>query len=280
MNICVIIVTYNRINLLKECVQCVKDQTYPVSRVIVIDNHSDDGTFEYLEGLKEQDNRFIIRHTVENLGGAGGFALGIRLAKRLDSDWDLIIDDDAMLRSDYVEKLISYADEHKEELPVALSGTVVTDAGITLNHRRRIGNKLLFLESNVPEKEYEKDSFSYELATFCGIMVRHDILVEEQGPLKDFFIWYDDTEYCMRLRKHGEMANICDAVLDHKTSPESTDSNIFMKTCWKHYYGYRNRFVTVRRHMGFATWVCVLMQFVFFLTVSGVMCFTSRKRTF
>ena len=47
----VIIVTYNRLALLKECVSCVLAQTEPFSNVCIIDNHSSDGTAGWLKTL-------------------------------------------------------------------------------------------------------------------------------------------------------------------------------------------------------------------------------------
>jgi glycosyltransferase involved in cell wall biosynthesis len=44
--IAVLIVTYNRISLLHECVDAVMGQTHPASALYVVDNHSTDGTTE------------------------------------------------------------------------------------------------------------------------------------------------------------------------------------------------------------------------------------------
>ncbi len=69
MNNAVVIVTYNRVELLKECLACVCGQNHSFSRVIVVDNHSTDGTAEFLAAREDLD---VIREP-ENLGGAGGF---------------------------------------------------------------------------------------------------------------------------------------------------------------------------------------------------------------
>ena len=63
MNNAVVIVTYNRVELLKECLACVCGQTIPFSRVIVVDNHSTDGTAEFLAAREDLD---VIREP-ENL---------------------------------------------------------------------------------------------------------------------------------------------------------------------------------------------------------------------
>ena len=81
MKFAVTIVTYNRLELLKECIRQVLSQTVPFSYICIVDNHSTDGTGEYLDELvsetassKEQGAEFHILHLSENIGGAGGFA--------------------------------------------------------------------------------------------------------------------------------------------------------------------------------------------------------------
>lgn len=82
----VTIVTYNRLELLKECIQQVLSQTVPFSYICIVDNHSTDGTSEYLDQLAAGTEtvfpnagkpEFHILHLPENIGGAGGFAKGL-----------------------------------------------------------------------------------------------------------------------------------------------------------------------------------------------------------
>ena len=51
MKFAVTIVTYNRLELLKECIQQVLSQTVPFSYICIVDNHSTDGTSEHLDQL-------------------------------------------------------------------------------------------------------------------------------------------------------------------------------------------------------------------------------------
>ena len=109
--------------------------------------------------------------------------------------------DDAMIAEDYIQK----CDRVIRRYPnvVACSGTVYTDGKIQTIHRRVIANRTLYLEKNVPLSAYERKCFRYDLATFCGLMVRADILAKIGLPKSEYFIWYDDTEFSMRLRKYG-----------------------------------------------------------------------------
>lgn len=71
MDIIAVVVTYNRKQLLLECVDAILKQTYAVKNLLIIDNNSNDGTYEALE-----QNNFINNEVVKykkldkNIGGA------------------------------------------------------------------------------------------------------------------------------------------------------------------------------------------------------------------
>ena len=67
-----VVVTYNRLDLLKECVQAIEKQTYPVSNFFIIDNCSTDNTWNYLKSIRNE--KIIPIHLDKNLGGAGGYS--------------------------------------------------------------------------------------------------------------------------------------------------------------------------------------------------------------
>lgn len=211
---------------------CVLNQTLPFDRVVVVDNCSTDGSGEYLDNLSRQHDRVTVFHMEENLGGAGGFAFGFGKMTETDCDWFLIIDDDAMIEASYMEKL---ARAVRDADYLACSGTVKTDGVIDGLHRRRIKNPCLMLLEPVETEAYEQETFVYDISTFCGLCL-HTSLVRKAGlPRTDYFIWFDDTEYCLRFRPWTRILNVSDAVLNHKTAPPQSVS-----VCWKHYYGFRN----------------------------------------
>ena len=94
---------------------------------------------------------------------------------------------------------------------------------------------------------------------------------------KEYFIWYDDTEYCLRLRQYGGIYNVNAAVLNHKTALPMDEKNIFVKTNWKSYYGYRNRYDTAKTHFSWLTALIVRLQFVVLIGYSRLM--TLKKST-
>lgn len=107
-----VVVTYNRKELLRECLGGILSQTRPVDALIIVDNHSTDGTPESLKQLsfiheipyKLNDNaeisnvvrstqvpgRDISVHYVrtrKNIGGAGGFHEGMKRACGKGYNW-------------------------------------------------------------------------------------------------------------------------------------------------------------------------------------------------
>lgn len=272
----VVIVTYNRLELLKECVEQCLNQTVPFERIVIVNNCSTDGTKEYLEQYNENPE-FVISNQTENLGGAGGFRVGLALAQQEDLDWILIIDDDAMIASDYIrqcDKII-----RRRPNMVACSGTVYTEGKIQTSHRRVIVNQLLCLEKNVPLSAYEQKSFHYDLATFCGLMVRGDILRKIGLPKSEYFIWYDDTEYSMRLRQYGGIVNINAAHLNHKTVlPTGKQAGFFARMSWRTYYGHRNRLDAVKAHCKPVTTAVIIAEFFVFIACGYGMQLIPSKR--
>ena len=72
----VVIVTYNRLNLLIQCIAAVRDQTLAPHGIVIVDNASTDGTAEAIKGLAREDKRLTHLRLEENGGGAGGFGFG------------------------------------------------------------------------------------------------------------------------------------------------------------------------------------------------------------
>ncbi len=272
----VVIVTYNRLELLKECIACCLQQTLPFHKIIVVDNCSTDGTGQYLKQF-ESDERFIIETQDSNLGGAGGFCEGLKTVAHQDVDWTLIIDDDAMIEKDYIEQCDALIRRYPNI--AACSGTVLTDGVIQQNHRRMIASDLLHLEKNVPLAAYKHKNFRYDLATFCGLMISRKALHKIGFPKAEYFIWYDDTEYSMRLRKFGGIVNVNAAKLNHKTKlPEDDKRGFFARMNWRTYYGHRNRFDAVRSHCKRITELVIILEFAVFIACGYCMQLLPDKR--
>lgn len=244
----VVVVTYNRLELLKECLAQVESQTIPAKKVIVVNNASTDGTEQYLRDYKEKNVRYRIIACAENLGGAGGFEKGIELAVAERVDCILMIDDDAVLENDYMEKIMRARLEHPDFQ--AFAGTVLTAGRIDTFHRRNISRPGLRLK-NCPENCYTGLSggqpFACDIASFCGMVVDRALVRKAGLPCSEYFIWFDDTEYSMRINRYTRFLVIPDAKLNHKTVSDGS-RHPHRRYDWREYYGIRNRILCVKKH--------------------------------
>ena len=113
--VCAVVVTYNRKDLLVECLESLLQQTRPLDGIYIIDNASNDGTPGYLkekgfiqelppkESNEPWERKFILTYKLpiyyvrmhENTGGAGGFYEGVKRAYEKGYDWLWLMDDDA-----------------------------------------------------------------------------------------------------------------------------------------------------------------------------------------
>lgn len=233
----IVIVTYNRINLLKECVEHCIRQTYRPSRIIIIDNCSTDGTKEYLADLNRDQENINVIHLEQNTGGAGGFYRGLVEATKTDIDWVMLIDDDAILDYNCMENMNPLNRKEKGE---AYACVVKMQGQIDTGHRRNLNgpNSL---------EDYKNNEFTCRYATFCGLMVKTSLVSKIGFPEKDYFIWFDDTEYCMRINEYCRIIVCTKAILNHKVVPDPTLQG-HKRASWKTYYGTRNSIHALKKH--------------------------------
>ena len=97
----IVVVTYNRLTLLKEVIESLRGQTYRDFQIVVINNGSTDDTESW---LKEQ--RDVKAITQANLGGAGGFYTGMKYVAEQGYEYCWIMDDDVICSPIALEELL------------------------------------------------------------------------------------------------------------------------------------------------------------------------------
>lgn len=238
--VAVVLVTHNRPALLAEALQALREQTLVPSVVIVVDNASDMETRALLSKTPGVD---VLRSDL-NLGGAGGFALGMHCALDMGAHWMWLMDDDAIADHRALEKLKSRLDV-APGCTAVLCCTVVESGEVARVHRRYF-DPLLGTERLVPSRAYGAKACRVDTASFVGFLVSA-VAVRSVGlPNPAFFLSYDDTEYSLRLGLAGfGIWLVPESVIVHKRSPASRLRCTEFGP--KHYFNVRNRIV-VKRH--------------------------------
>ncbi|NHU42501.1 MULTISPECIES: glycosyltransferase family 2 protein [Rhodococcus] len=105
-----VVVTHKRRALLAESLKVLGSQTRPLDHLVVVDNAAEDDVCELVESSGIPVSYLGSQH---NLGGAGGFALGILYALSLGADWVWLADDDGRPEGPKVlETLLDCAQRH------------------------------------------------------------------------------------------------------------------------------------------------------------------------
>ncbi|ANK62553.1 hypothetical protein AYR56_09910 [Loigolactobacillus backii] len=248
MNFVSIVVTHNRKELLVEAVNSLINQTVKPGKIIIIDNNSTDGTQDHLSDENILQNPLVKYYFVkDNLGGAGGFYFGMKKAIETEKfDWITLSDDDAIYSNDYFEH-ISDAIKSAPNIKAFCGSIYLEDGRIQYTHRRRIASTKRIKEVTIPVKEYSHN-FYVDVFTFVGCVISRELISKIGLPDKDYFIWYDDVEYSLRIREYTKILNVSKAKIVHKTKVISNDFAAQYKPDWREYYGVRNRLLTIKRH--------------------------------
>ena len=240
-NIAAVIVTYNRKELLLECVNAILTQERCIPNIIVIDNDSSDGTGEMLQTFVN-NGTVIYFNTGSNLGGAGGFQYGIRKAVELGYDYLWIMDDDCIPSSKALIALINVAKE-KKKYGFLSSKVLWKDGSICeMNAQRET------LTRDVTDFT-EGQTRSVVMASFVSLFVPSSVVRELGLPIKEFFLWTDDWEWTRRISRVYPCYLATDSVVTHK-SKVNIGADISSETVDRldrFNYLYRNDVVLYRR---------------------------------
>jgi GT2 family glycosyltransferase len=222
--IAAVVVTWNRRKLLGESLDAVAAQTRPADRLIVVDNASDDDTAAFLaERFATADDVDVVR-TQRNIGGAGGFALGLERALDGDCSAVWLMDDDTVPTPTALERLLDARRRYAGDNPALIASKVVWTDGRDhpMNTPRR--------KPGVTRHEiYAADAVGcrpIRSASFVSALVDAQTVRERGLPVADYFLWNDDFEFTTRLAR-GRPALYCPAsVVIHKTATYgSTDAD-------------------------------------------------------
>lgn len=249
MDIIAVVVTYNRLALLKECLSAVQGQTLPLKKIIVVDNHSTDGTTDYLATLKENPLLRVVT-LPENIGGAGGFSRGIKEAVLEGAAWVWCMDDDTVPEKDAIEKLAKAL-----SLPYPV-GFVCSKVLWTDGTPHKMNTPSLYIsKGDLFNSCSTKDipAFPVRHASFVSIMVSAEAVRKVGLPIAAFFIWGDDMEFTQRISAAGYRGFYIDnSVVWHKTASNTLPhpDTVAAKEAWKFYYQARNISFMKRQHKG------------------------------
>lgn len=234
--VCAIVLNYQNADETIACVNAVQELGYPRVRILVLDNCSSDGSQERIEQALPGVE---VLQTGRNLGYGHGNNLGIRNALAAGADFVWLLTPDVRVQPRSLDALVDAMIQNTE---LGICGPVI-HAGKECIVSSRLHPRLGWFASHTVRGEAELSGLPAVLPTDyvdgCAIMIRGE-LVEDIGLLReDFFLYYEETEYCARATLNGWRVSLVSQSHVH-TRPISEERNE------REYYMVRNSVLLAR----------------------------------
>lgn len=246
------VVTYNRLPLLRQCLAALTSQTALGLTIFLIDNASTDGTAEAVAAMTLPN--LVYRNTSKNLGGAGGFAYGVREAALAGYDALWLMDDDTLPTPTALAEFLQ-ADRDLHGRYGWLSGRALAPDGT---------DQPMNLQRVTPYKDlpnFDGARIPAVMASFVSLFLRTETVRRYGLPIAEFFIWSDDWEYTRRISRAQPCYVIpASRVVHAMQNPGIVNIAADVPARWERYrYFYRNDVVLYRRE-GVRGWLWLLAK--------------------
>jgi GT2 family glycosyltransferase/8-oxo-dGTP pyrophosphatase MutT (NUDIX family) len=297
------LVTWNGSKYIPYLFESLKKQTFKDWKLFVFDNGSTDNTVDAIKKeLADFNFDYEIIKNKENFGFAGGHN---RIFKLADTKYVLLLNQDMYIKDDCIEKMIAYADLHKDVSAIAprlmkwnfdeinINGLQASFSGLVDALGLKIYRSRRVIEQFTSEEWTNiKDAYSADVLPVFGVsgafpMFKRKVLEEVadvEGNIFDenYHAYKEDVDLAFRLRSAGHCASVLlDAVSYHDRSaagPKDLSDNSAIKnkrnqSQWVKYNSYKNHLMTLYKNEYFVNFIIdfpwilwyEIKKFIFFL---------------
>ena len=193
-NIYIIIVTYNAMNWLQQCIESCDNHS-----IVIVDNCSTDSTLNYIE---KNHSEIILFKQTKNLGFGAANNVGISHAISQDADYVFLLNQDAYLEKNTIENLIEIHHENKEfgiVSPVHLNGR---GASLDFNFSNYIRQNRQF-QFDTLKQDFKKSIYELPFVNAAAWLLPVSTFKLIGGFDSMFFHYGEDDNYCQRVLYHG-----------------------------------------------------------------------------
>lgn len=251
----IIVINYKTPDMTIKCVETLlEDMDCGCDKVVIVDNHSNDGSLENIRRWIVKNNMIGIVYLNSSYVN-GGFSYGCNLgAGSLKSEYLMFVNSDALVMTGAIKSMLSAVRARKN---IGLVSPLIVNEH-DLTEVSRFFNKTplteflrsaetglftnLFNYLGVYEVAQYKDNINVapEWVSFACILLRRDAY-NEAGPLDEgFFMYSEDNDYCRRLKLSGwDIAITNEARIVHLNKGLSSSQNKRMPSF---FYASRTRY--------------------------------------
>ncbi|BAY13429.1 glycosyltransferase family 2 protein [Calothrix sp. NIES-2098] len=214
----IVILSYNRPKFMREALESVCKQTYRNLEIIVVDNHSP-ASDEICNLVTKYTNVTLIRNEI-NLGFAAGMNTGIMAAS---GEYIYLTEDDIILQPDCVAVLVDYLQNHPDT-GLASGMLYNQEAGTIRCAGGEFELNAIYTQETIGADQNDLGQFiqPFDVSFIPGSMIfaKTNYLQTLGGFRPDFFLYYEDLELCMRVRRDGRRITVIPQAKGHHFEPE------------------------------------------------------------
>jgi GT2 family glycosyltransferase len=222
--VCCVIVNWNGWQDTVECLASLRKQDYSNLQIIVVDNGS---TGDSVERIRSGFPEARLIETGKNIGFPSGCNVGLRAALAGNAEYVWLLNNDTVCPPDTLRKLVRQAMASPE---AGLVGTVLFFAHDPTRVQAWGGGRIMpwiaFSTHFYAPTEFGQNCYT----TFASALARREML-EEVGLLYEgFFMYYDDSDLCLRMQKKRWKIVMAEdtAVLHKEGASTATSQKPFM----------------------------------------------------
>jgi GT2 family glycosyltransferase len=265
----VVTVTYNSGAFLAEFVRSCSTQTGAHFMVYCIDNDSQDQTVEMLGAIA--DERFSTMFNRTNRGVAEANNQGIVEALRAGCEWVLLLNNDTSFGPGFFSTLLADCVRHGWRVIVPK-----IHYDIPAGHVWYAGGGFTAIKgyTGFHEGIGERDTGQYdgartvEYSPTCAMLIHRSVFDEVGLMDESYFVYFDDTDFCWRLREHGvTIGYTSSTTLVHKVGGSTGGRN----SPFTARITARNRLYFLRKHLGlWAAWLWTPVFLLYYVAQYGL----------
>lgn len=196
----VVTVTFNSMSVLTDFFASINSQTFRNFTLFVIDNASQDGSAEECERLACCPT--VVVTNDRNVGLAQGNNQGIDLALQHGCGYVLLLNNDTAFGPEFLALMHQQAAGHSVVAPKILYADpprTIWSAGGQFSALRG------FSGLHIGDRELDAGQWDtpreVEFATACALLIERQVFDRIGVIDARYFAYYDDTDFCFRLRK-------------------------------------------------------------------------------
>jgi len=190
-----VVVTHNRLSLLRGCLVAIHGQEPRPDRIVVVDNGSSDGTAEWLAEQQQAIPELVVVRQ-PNVGSAGAYHTAFEAALRLGAEWIWSTDDDGIPIPGALAELLRQGERHDLDLvgPMVVAQEDQADLAFNLRGHSKVATFVAAARDGIVPGA---------IALFNGTMLRRRVFERIGNIKREMFIWGDEWEFTLRARRAG-----------------------------------------------------------------------------